>query len=258
MCSKEQLVAYLYDELSAAERAAFEAHASECEGCRREVRQLAVTRQHLASWAPPEPALDFRVVRGGSSAPGRRLAFVPAWALAAAASLLVLAGAAAIANVEVRHGPDGLVIRTGWASGATGAGARADGPPTASSPAPAVPVAAASEQVGGEMLVALERRLAELEAAQSAAPASGSARVSDEQLAAVAATMRRLIAESEARQRTELAAQIGHVWKDFNAARASDFVRVQETLGRAQGQTNYQLRRQQNSIESLYRVSLQK
>src|SRR5205814_932367 len=69
----------------------------------------------LARWSPPEPDFGFRIVRGASAPPGRpRFRFAPAWGLAAAA-VLVLAAAAAIANVEVRYGAGGLVVRTGWA-----------------------------------------------------------------------------------------------------------------------------------------------
>ncbi len=272
MCNQELLIGYIYGELSPSERAAFEAHVGTCAACSQEVETLQEARQHLACWAPPEPALDFTVVRGGrtatATAPPRRLAFVPAWGLAAAASLLVLAGAAAISNVEMRYGPDGLVVRTGWAE--RGAPAFSPAPssdrvtasPQAQEPSEPLMPAGSSEDLKAE-LVALRARLETLE---GAAAGSGTMQASDtalldRRLAAVSANLQKLMAESEKRQRSEVALQVAEVWKDFNAVRASDIARVQQTVGRQQVITNSQLRQQRESIESLgtlYRVSLQK
>jgi len=256
MCNKEQLVAYLYDDLPAGERATVESHAARCAACRDEIAALRGTRQHLAAWAPPDPGFDLRGVRRGEAAEPRRVRFVPAWALAAAASLLVVAGAAALANLEVRVGSDGLVVRTGWGVSATSPDGGAAATPETSR--------AADAGLAGE-LRALQQRLRELEKTQAAeitaaVPAAGS--VGDHASAAatqaVEARLRRLIAESERRQRTDMALQLAAVWKDFNAVRASDFVRVHESLERVQGQTNLQLRQQRDSLQSLYRISLQK
>lgn len=249
MCDKERLIAYLYDDLSAAERTAFDAHLAGCAECRAEAAQLQRTRQHLTAWAPPEPAFNFRVVRGTQeAAPRRTLAFVPQWALAAAAGILLLAGAAAIANVEVRYGADGVVVRTGWASGSPGEPASAAVVPDARA-LPAAAAVASSEQAGRleAEIATLTKRLADLEAAQgtrSVSAASVRPGIS-------AVELRKILAENESRQRTEMALQIAQIWKDFNAARASDFVRVQQTLAP-------ELQRQRHSIENLYRVSLQK
>src|SRR5262245_61561354 len=122
MCTdKELLVSYLYDELGADRKREFETHLSSCADCRSEIGELRSTRSLLRSWAPPEPSFGFRIVRGASAppAPSKRW-FRPAWGLAAAA-VLVLAAAAAIANVEVRYGRDGLVVRTGWGRGTAAA-----------------------------------------------------------------------------------------------------------------------------------------
>src|SRR4030095_2360604 len=50
----EALVAYLYDDIDAAARSAFEAHLSSCTTCRHELDSLQGVRQQLAAWAPPE------------------------------------------------------------------------------------------------------------------------------------------------------------------------------------------------------------
>jgi hypothetical protein len=255
MCSKEQLIGYIYGELTPAQQALFEAHAAVCVECRQEVLALRDVRGHLANWAPPETLLAFRVVRGAAPPSRSVTRYVPAWGLAAAASLLLLAGAAALANLDVRYDAQGLVVRTGWAT------APAQGP-AAPEPRTAVAAGATSEQMRTE-IAALEQRLRDLEQAVPPGGAAASAvaapvRLSDQQMAAVNAVVRRLIAESEARQQTETALLVTQVWKDFNAVRANDIVRVQDVIGRAQGLTNYQLKQHRDSIDSLVRVSLQR
>ena len=254
MCNKEQLIGYLYDDLDLEERRTVEAHLATCDECRSEVAGLQQTRQHLKTWSPPEPELTFHIVRGAAPVPPsapRRFDFVPQWAMAAAASLLVLAGAAAIAHLELRYGPEGLVVRTGWGSQeapATG--------PAASQPVQAVAGGVSSEQ--SEQLKAalqvLERRLAELEQART--QTVNAART--QQAVITAPELRKIMAASEARQREEMALQVSQVWKDFSAARVSDITRLQDVIGRAQGVTNQQLRQHRDSIESLYRVSSQR
>ena len=172
MCNKEQLIGYLYDELGAAERTTFEAHLASCAACRTEVAGLRRTREHLTRWAPPDPEFEFHIVRGAAAPPPparRWFGFVPQWAMAAAASVLVLAGAAAIAHVELRYGPDGFVVRTGWASAA----------PAPVSGGTQVPSQAAATGVSSEQLNAVvqvfEKRLLELERAQSTQTVKASA-----------------------------------------------------------------------------------
>jgi hypothetical protein len=250
MCNKEQLVGYLYDDLSAPDRAAFEAHVAGCADCQQELGDLRRTRQQLTSWAPREPEFNFRVVRGAVEPPRRRLAFVPQWGLAAAASLLVAAGAAAIANVEIRRTADGFVVRTGWArpsATATTAAAQPVGPTAAQ--------IAASEQLKTEVEI-LSRRLQGIEQAQ----AQQLARTAVALKPGVTATeLRQILAETESRQRQEMAIQLKQVWTDITAVRANDLARVQQTLGQAQNLTNYQLRQQRSSIDEYLRtVSQQK
>ena len=66
MCNTEQLVSYVYEELSASERVEFERHLSACAGCRQELAELRGTRHLLASWAPPQPEFNFHIVRGAA------------------------------------------------------------------------------------------------------------------------------------------------------------------------------------------------
>lgn len=229
MCDKEQLVAYLYDDLSAADRAAFDGHLAACAACREELAALGATRRHLTRWSPPEPEFNVRVVRGGAPAPsarGWRTAVLPQWGLAAAAALLLLAGAAALANIEVRYDANGFAVRTGW-----GGEPPAPAAPAAVSTGPAAALPAADPAPASEewkaAIVALERRLQQIEGAQAARTArtvtAGAPAISP-------AELRGILEESEARTRAEIAVQMAQLWKDVNAARRSDFVQVQRTL----------------------------
>jgi anti-sigma factor RsiW len=250
MCNQETLVDYLYGELAAAERASFEAHLAVCADCRQEAAGLSETRQHLTSWSPPEPTMKFRIVpssRPVARPAGRRvLGAVPAWALTAAAMLFLLAGASALANLQVDYGSGTLTVRTGWA-GTAGAPAMAVADPE---PEPAALPAAAPVQSSEDLraaLVTLTRRLEALETTQ----ADQAVQLAASRPWITAPELRRILTESESRQRTEMALRIEGLWKDLQAARASDFMRVQQTLAP-------ELQRQQRSIENLYRVSLQR
>ena len=254
MCNTEQLVSYVYEELSDSERAEFESHLSECAECRQGLADLRGSRQLLASWTPPQPEFNFHIVRGAAAPPvaappRRRLAVVPQWALNAAAALLLIAGAAAIANLEVRYGQDGLMVRTGWNSGEAPVQDALATPAAAQ----AAQVSATSEQLRRDVEV-LTARLRDLEQAQS----TQLTRAALPATAITAPELRRILAELESRQRTEMALQVSQVWKDFNAARVTDFTRLQDVVSRAQGVTNQQLRQHRDSIESLYRTASQR
>ena len=260
MCEKELLVAYLYEDLSGADRAAFEAHMRDCAECRDELKALGAVRVDLAAWAPPQSDLGFRVVRGASDTGhvlrmpvnSWRAWWTPAAGLAAAA-VLVLAVASAIARVEVHRGPDGITVRTGWPAFApTGASAGVGATTPANGTNPAVTLigvngqvandaASAMPRLGEGVLTAdvafvaeLERRLTALETAASRDSglrnaSSLSASAAD---AEIVKRVRELVAQSESRQKGELALRISQVIHDFDAQRASDLARIQQGLGR--------------------------
>lgn len=251
MCEKELLVAYLYDDLADGDRVAFESHLRGCVGCRDELKALGAVRADLSTWAPPEPDFGFRMmnVRGGRAPAAHtpvqpvappaswRAWWTPAAGLAAAA-VLVLAAASAIARVEVRRGPEGLTVRTGWSEGATGVSG-----PLAS--LPASPSASPNPQggeggqprsrEGGEALVlaAIERRLNALEASTRDSglrqASTLSARASD---AEMIRRVRELLAQSENKQQGELALRIAQLIRDVDAQRVADLSRIQQGLGR--------------------------
>jgi anti-sigma factor RsiW len=256
MCNHERLLDYLYDELPASERAAFELHLEECADCRAELSELGGTRLALSAWSPPDSDLGFTIVRNRPSPAQRSFwTFRPAWAFAAAA-ILVLAVAAAISNIELRYGNDGLVVRTGWnrLSEAQVAGAPTTAP---------VPVSFTSEEWANRLRL-LDERLQQVEQRDRSVKAAivlpesapgNSARMSDAELLR---TVRKIIADSETRQQRELAMRLTQVVRDFDATRAGDLARVEQGLRQIQGLTDAELIRHRDTLNHLWRVTQQK
>jgi anti-sigma factor RsiW len=244
MCDTELLLAYLYDELPVSDRHAFDRHLATCANCREEVTGLRGTRTHLTSWAPPEPDLGFQVVRNATpvaSSP-RWWRAAPAWSLAAAA-LLVVAVSAAIANVEVKVGADGVVVSTGWNRAA---------------PAGAVPVLAAGASISE--LGRVEGRLAELEGRLAARQAATLTPVSITRMsdAEIVRLVGQAVTDSELRQQGVLARQILQVSRDSAAARQTDFDRLL-TAFRQQQATIFDTAQKQRALEDHFmRVGLQR
>ncbi len=245
MCDQQLLLSYLYDELPAADRQAFDRHLASCADCRAEVDGLRGTRAHLTSWTPPEPDLGFQVVRSAKPAASSRRWWhaSPAWGLAAAA-LLTVAVSAAIANVEVKVGGDGIVVRTGWNRDAAGAGQ--------------VPADLAKSAFDVQRF---EARLKEFESQLAARPAATvvpagiTGRMSD---AEIVRYVRQQLSESEQRQNGELARRILQVNHDTEAARRADFDRLLVAYRELQG-TNFQTSRSVKALEDHFmRVGLQR
>jgi hypothetical protein len=265
------LIAYVYNELAGADRAAFESHATTCPVCRDEIRALGGVRELLAHWSPPEPAF---MIPGASmtSIAGPRLARgnppsvlhkplwkeLPAWAQVAAA-LLFLGVSAGIANLEIHRDQSGLTIRTGW-SRSVGS------PPVVAERDAAAPVSAApqrtaqTEGVTREDLAALERQLrTEFRGVQmSMRPVSDPRPMNVGAASADADLMRRvraLIEETEKRQNRELALRIGEVLRDVNAQRQADLVRIDRSLGLVQNDLGVEVLKQRQSLNYLMRVN---
>ena len=244
MCDKEQLVAYVYGELDGADRDRMDAHLQTCADCREELAGLRSVRVELAAWTPPQPEFGFHVVR--ERKPTWQARWMPAFGLAAAAVLL-LAVAAAIANLDVTIGGDGLHVRTGRARSDAALASAAPGAPaatTAATPA-ATPAAApqaprlqaAAPQLSADdvrkLYAALDARVRQLETAPRTsavqAAAIKSAQPSDEVLWQ---RVRDLLAQSESRQKQELALRIAQVIRDVDAQRIADLNRIQQGLMR--------------------------
>jgi len=252
----ETLIAYLYDDIDPAARAAFETHLAACDQCRAELKQFGAVRATLARWNPPEPkrALDFEPQPAAPGRAGRgagawtALKGIPAWAQVAAA-LVFLGVSAGIANLDVRYDGNGLAIRTGWSRPAA----------TPQNAPPTVGQIGAGSQSGVSQgfssvsradLAALERQLRTEFRAQTtaAAPAPRSAAGDAEILRKV----RALIDETERRQQRELALRLAQAITDMNAQRQADLRRVDLSLNRVENNLGVEVLKNRQSMQQYF------
>jgi anti-sigma factor RsiW len=239
---KQTLVSYLYGEVDHETRQAVDAHLDACAACAAEVIALGDARSGLGMWVPPDVELDFKIVKKSELPPANVLRparwwnTVPPWAQAAAA-ILVLAAGAAIANVQVTSGPQGFSVSTGW---------------MAPSAAPAL-----SEPFDGKAVEQrVERALVSLE--QQLRSEIRSTREQETRVAARTpvdeATIRRvqqLIAASEQRHEQKLAMRFVEFTRDMNMQRRADLVKI----GQGFDEYNGQLLRQRQMMNNMIRVS---
>ena len=239
---KQTLISYLYGEIDHDTRQAVDAHLAACAACAAEVTSLGDVRSELGLWVPPEVELDFTIVKKSELPPSNVLRparwwnAVPVWAQAAAA-ILVLAAGASIANLQVRSGPDGFSVSTGWMQPAA---------PALSEPFDG----AAVERRVERALVSLEQQLrTEIRSTREQAPraAAATTQVDD----ATIQRVRQLIAESEQRHERALATRFVEFTRDVNMQRRADLMRI------SQGFTNYddQLMRQRQMLNNVIRIS---
>jgi putative zinc finger protein len=246
---EQTLIAYLYDDIDAGERAAFTAHLPGCARCQRDLASLRGVRQQLARWAPPEPQLSTLKSQVLPSSqppvPGSWYRQVPAWAQVAAA-LLFLGVAAGLANLDIRRDANGLTIRTGWSRPAPQSGTVASPPAVGQDSSKAADVASRDE------LNVLEQRLrGELRAAAATRPARSPSAADAETLRRV----RALIDESEKREERELALRVAQVLRDVNAQRQADLSKIDRNLGLIQNSTGVEILKQREMVNYLMRVS---
>jgi hypothetical protein len=249
---QDQILGYLHDELDPAAREAFGAHLDQCAACRAELAGFEATRGHLAAWTVP----DARTASPGlrlvtpSAAPRRW----PAWGLAAAATL-VLGLSAALANLEVRVGADGLVLRTGWAQAERSAPADA----ALASSAVAPPVTPISLDEWEAALAAMHARLDELEAGTTRPSApmqlASTPRLSDAELLR---RVRDIVAQSEDRQERAIMMRVSQVMMEFDRLRRADLARLQQGMNQYHGLTNAEIAQQRETINQLVRVRQEK
>ncbi len=256
---KDTLIAYLYDEIDAERRRQVDEHLRICAACADEVGGLAGVRMGLAAWAPPQPEFGFTVVaKAAGDAPGAeavppasRWAEVPVWAQLAAA-VLVLAVGLSIANVQVRSGPDGFVVTTGWMAPASVA------PMAPASGAIAATAATAAPESWKPALTALESQLRqEIRAARAAdgAVARASAPVPAGSADAMLNRVQEMLDASETRQKRELALRLTQFNRDVNVQRQADLVRIDQLIGQMDGRTGAEIARQRQMVNYLMRVS---
>ena len=243
ICGSDQaqaaLAAYLYGESNAADRAAVEAHLAVCAACAAEFASLDATRLALASWAPPDTELGFRIVSAredpSTAQPPATVLRparwwqqpLPAWAQAAAAIVIFAAGGLA-----------------GMRAGTTVT------PVVASAPA-----AGNVSTVSAGDLAALEQRLRrEMTTMRAASPAPQATQLaaSDEQFLQ---RVRALLVESEERQERQMAIRLSQVLRDVDMQRRMDLARIEDTFGQMEGLTGAELRQQREAINILRQVS---
>jgi hypothetical protein len=239
----ETVVAYIYGEMEADERSAFDRHLMACAPCRAELADLRGVRSELARWASPEPSAEIpftvpipRQTLGIDV--GRSVRSIPVWAQAIAA-MLILGVAAGVANLDVSYSSSsGLSIRTGWRHPADVNASKA-----VSSPAQAVQTSVAPWTTD---LAALERDLrGAIEARPAAATTSSTA---DE---AVLRRVRQLVQDSERRQESELALRVGEAVRELQMQRQADLVKIDRTLGLMQNRTGMEVMRTQRQMNTL-------
>lgn len=93
MCEqRERVLDYLYDEASPASRRDIERHLDACDECRQALRAFQNVREDLLAWSVPNPPSRWTAFAPVPVVPWHRQ--VPAWALAAAASVMLLMGSA--------------------------------------------------------------------------------------------------------------------------------------------------------------------
>jgi anti-sigma factor RsiW len=93
MCDyRDRVLDYLYDEVTPDERRALDRHLEACDVCRDDVRSFRRVREDLLAWNVPAQPSVWTPFAPVAPVPWHRQ--VPAWAMAAAASLMLVAGAA--------------------------------------------------------------------------------------------------------------------------------------------------------------------
>lgn len=126
---KEDLVAYLYDEADANERASFERHLDDCDSCRKELTAFGRVRDELSAWQVGfAPRAEVVLQRSNLDLLRELIGMFPMWvrgaALAGAAvAMLLLALSIAGASVSVKNGA--FAISFGGAAKAETGGAGA-------------------------------------------------------------------------------------------------------------------------------------
>lgn len=235
---KATLVSYLYGEVDSATRRAVDEHLATCAACAAEVTALGDVRSELGSWAAPDADLDFAIVKKSQLAssnvlrPARWWNTVPAWAQAAAAVLVVAAGAS-IANVQIKSGPEGFSVSTGWMQPAA----------VATQPGP-MPTATEDYRT---QLASLEQRLRDeirVSRDQQATTRVAATNGTDD------ATIRRvqqLIADAEQRHSQELARRFVEFANDMTMQRRADMMNVQRAFTTQQAQM-FQQRQMLNNV----------
>lgn len=246
----EALMTYVYDECEPSERERIDAHLRTCRACSAELESLQAVRETLPAWTLPDPELHVRIVSDKDGQPAWwRTMLTPSWGLAAAATLVLVIGAA-IASVEIRYDDQGFAFRMGWTDrDAVGGASGGQAGPTEG-------VAATLDGVGSEGaeapwladLASLEEALRSELTRRGAVPQFTVDQTVQSQLAEtgvdtpVLKQVEGLILDSERRQRQEFALWFTEFAQEFDMQRLADQQRVQQELGALEGVADYLVR----------------
>ena len=250
------LLDYLYDELSAAERKAFEIHVHDCSACRSELPHWAARvtpwpcgRRRIPSWASGSSAKK-RLRR-------RRRAF---WTISPHGDsrrrpFCFSRSARQSRTSRSSYGSEGFMVRTGLGR-STAPRARRRESTCRLSPSPASSdewkrAACGFSTLGcgssSKVIARLPRRRP-----------SGRTRLPRMSDAEILREVRKIIAESETRQQRELALRVTQVVSDVDAARVGDLARVERGLRQIQGLTDAEMIRHRDTLNHLLRVTQQR
>ena len=266
----DTLLVLLYDdEGTPEERAVLQDHVDRCPDCADVLTSLDTARGALGAWHAPRLPLGFALVR-----PGRSPLRTALWSGGlAAAAVLVLAAAASLAQFDISYDSEGFRLRTGVSRPASAIAesrtALAPAPPAAPATATARSAASLPSTAGwvgkastGEppwradldllatqirsdvsRLVHESRQLPAAVAVRAAVapPAAEPGRtMTDGELLK---RVQDLLDQSEIRQQSNLALRVTELGRQFELARQSDIVQVEQTLQRIEQQRGELLRR---------------
>ena len=260
----DALLVLLYDDEGAPnERACLQAHVDRCPQCADVLTSLDTVRGALGAWHAPRLPLGFALVRTERSAWRSAI-----WSGSlAAAAVLVLAAAASLARFEITYNEQGLRVRTGVervpdvvAASAAATVKTARTMPPASAPAAGtwVSTAAAGEppwradfdllatQIRSDVArLVQENRQPQgpvvMRAAMQPPPSPAPDRSQSD--AELLKRVQELLDQSEIRQQANLALRVTELGRQFELARQSDIVQVEQTLQRIEQQRGDLLRR---------------
>lgn len=242
------LVSYLYNDGSAEELAAIGEHVQACDACASEIASLGDTRDVLSTWSPPQTELGLTLSESdalpvSSVSP----AFMPPAAVAMADDVPWWRQSTPVWMQAVAAT---MVFAAGMAIGA----GRGVSPSSSGTTATATPAASPVVGVSRSELAALEERLrgelARLSSASTPAqPGQATVRTIDDE--AITKRLRAMLSESEERQRGEEALRTAQLLRDIEIQRQVDVATLRNDIGKIQGVTGAELRRQQELTDQL-------
>lgn len=267
----DALLVLLYDDEGVpAERAALQDHVDGCPDCAEILSSLDAARGALGAWHAPRLPLGFALVRQERS----RMRTVVWSSGLAAAAVLVLAAAASLAQLDLRYDQEGLRIRTGGGRVATLTALEraqsqrvSDALMVTPAPSPVANQAAAegtwvskasageppwradldllATQLRGDLVRIVQdaQQPASPVTVRVAAPISAAGPVRSMSDAELLKRVQDLLDQSEIRQQSNLALRVTELGRQFELARQSDIVQVEQTLQRIEQQRGDLLRR---------------